>query len=110
VDGRAETREQVEAYIVGLLAKDLEQDEAELRAELTDVGPEMPYDSVLLVELMTRVEKQFGVRLNPSLQTARDMRSVRSFAERVCDELDAVHSRPNASAPDSTEGSDDDER
>jgi acyl carrier protein len=109
MDERSETREQVEALIIGLLAEDLKRDEADLRAELTDAGPEMPYDSILLVELMTRVEKRFGVRLDPSLQTALDMRSVRSFAERVCDELDAACCRRATATSDATKESDDDE-
>lgn len=91
--GRVELREQAETLILQLLAEELGRDAADLRAELTDAGQEMPYDSLLLVELMTQVESRFGVRLQPSLQTARDMRSVRSFAERVCDEVDAARSR-----------------
>jgi acyl carrier protein len=102
------TRDEVEDFILGLLAEDEDRDVEELRAELVGAGADMPYDSILLVELMGRVEVRFGVRLEPSPQTARDMRSVRTFAERVCAELDEIaHAQqPSESA---TEGDGGDE-
>lgn len=83
----AALQSEIETYIIGLLAADQGRDPNEVRAELTATGPEMPYDSILLVELMTRVSERYGVRFNATYATALDMRSVRSFAERVCHEL-----------------------
>jgi acyl carrier protein len=91
------TRDEVEEFILGLLAAEEGRDVEELRAELVGAGADMPYDSILLVELMGRVEMRFGVRLEPSPQTARDMRSVRTFAERVCAELDQIGRAPESS-------------
>jgi len=82
-------RDEVEQFILELLAEGKDYDAAQLREELAACGADMPYDSVLLVELMTKVEARFGVRLRTDLPTARDMRSIRSFAERVCDERHA---------------------
>ncbi|MFD1145668.1 hypothetical protein [Saccharothrix hoggarensis] len=82
-------RSRVEDFILERLAL-LEQCEVdELRERLLADGAEMPYDSVVLVELMTTVEEHFGVRLPLELATARDMRAIGSFARRVCEELDA---------------------
>ncbi|WP_275295110.1 phosphopantetheine-binding protein [Amycolatopsis sp. La24] len=90
MDDRVVTREEVEEYIVGLLAEEFERDAEELMSELAALSPEMPCDSVLLVELMTRVSARFGVRFEATFETARDMRSVRGFADRVCEELAAT--------------------
>jgi acyl carrier protein len=90
VDDRVVPREEVEEYIVGLLAEECERDADELLAELVELSPEMPCDSVILVELMTRVSARFGVRFEATFETARDMRSVRGFADRVCAELAAT--------------------
>lgn len=89
VEDRVVSREEVEVYIISLLAEEFQQDADELLAELVELAPEMPCDSVILVELMTRVSARFGVRFEANLQTARDMRSVRGFADRVCAELAA---------------------
>jgi acyl carrier protein len=102
VDDHTALRGEIETYIIELLAVDQERDADELRAELIATGPDMGYDSVLLVELMTRVGERYGVRFKATYATARDMRSVRSFAERVCDELVAsahLTAQPPASSP-----------
>ncbi|MGC7102752.1 acyl carrier protein [Amycolatopsis lurida] len=85
----AATREDVEQFIIELLAAEQGLDPTQLREELSARGADLPYDSVLLVELMTLVERRFNVRLRTDLPTTRDMRSIRSFAERVIDELAA---------------------
>ncbi len=98
----AALRGEIETYIIELLAVDQGRDPDELRAELTTTGPEMAYDSILLVELMTRVSERYGVRFEATYATALDMRSVRSFAERVCHELVASAqpvAQPPASSP-----------
>lgn len=91
--------DKVESFILELLAEEERRDVEELRAELAAAGSDLPYDSTLLVELMTRVRDRFGVKLKPTLETARDMRSVRGFAERVCLELDAASDGPDHENP-----------
>jgi acyl carrier protein len=90
VGGRVVTREEVEEYVVELLAEEFEREPGELLAELVELSPDMPCDSVILVELMTRVSARFGVRFEATFETALDMRSVRGFADRVCAELAAA--------------------
>ncbi|WP_410574266.1 acyl carrier protein [Amycolatopsis sp. cmx-4-61] len=87
VGDRAVTRDEVEKFIIGLLADEFDRDADELLAELVELSPDMPCDSVILVELMTRVSARFGVQFEATFSTARDMRSVRGFADRVLDEL-----------------------
>jgi acyl carrier protein len=82
----------VESFILARLAEEDQRDVDELREELLVHGAEMPYDSILLVELLSTVRERFGVKLKPTQETARAMRSVRGFAERVCIELDAADS------------------
>ena len=83
MESRDTTLEQIEAYILELLAADTEDDPDRLRTELAALNSEMPIDSLLLVEVMTRVEARFGVRLEPTEDTAKQMSSVRAFAELV---------------------------
>jgi acyl carrier protein len=97
VEHCTELRVEIENYIIELLATDQGRDPDEVRAELTATGPEMPYDSILLVELMTRVSDRYGVQFKATYATALAMRSVRSFAERVCQEL--VESAQHAAQP-----------
>ncbi|MBN6040069.1 acyl carrier protein [Amycolatopsis sp. 195334CR] len=99
MDPHAELRDEVEQFIIERLAEEKRCDPVQLREDLSALGAHMPYDSIQLVEVMTKVEARFGVRLRTDLPTARDMRSVRSFAERVCDELDATASQPAATTP-----------
>lgn len=96
MDDRNAVRDEVEQFIVGLLADEFERDADELHAELVAASPDMQCDSVILVELMTRVSARFGVRFEATFSTARDMRSVRGFAERVCDELAAAQPAPES--------------
>lgn len=85
---------EVESFILAELARREGCTPEELRARLLEKGEEMAYDSIVLVAVMTSVETEFGVRLKVDLPTARDMRSVRSFAERVCEEMANADAAP----------------
>jgi acyl carrier protein len=98
VDDRDGQVREIEDFIVELLAGEDGLEPARLHAELSAVTPEMPFDSVRLVAVMAQVEKRYQVRLQADLPTARDMRSIRSFAERVSDAMDA-HRLTGAAAP-----------
>jgi acyl carrier protein len=73
----------IEDLIVALLAAEMERDIDEYRSELAAAGPSLPCDSVIAVEIMTEVEKRCGVRLRLDADTARAMRSVRTYAALV---------------------------
>jgi acyl carrier protein len=69
--------------VVQLLAEERQEAEADTRAWLEEAGREMPIDSLLIVEILARVEDEFGVRIPADADAARSMRSVRMFAETV---------------------------
>lgn len=77
------TLEEIEDVIVALLAAELGEDLDEYRAELAAAGPSLPCDSVIAVEIMVKVEQRCGVQLELNAETARAMRSVKSFAALV---------------------------
>lgn len=69
--------------VVRLLAEERQEPEADTRAWLEEAGREMPIDSLLIVEILARVEEECGVRIPADADAARSMRSVRTFAETV---------------------------
>ena len=69
--------------IIDLIASDTHRDSGELRRELEALGRELPVDSLLAVEVLARVEQQFGVRVPPTVESSRNMRSVRRFAQAI---------------------------
>jgi acyl carrier protein len=75
--------EQIIDVVVRLLAEERGQQEAEVRDDLEDGGWELPIDSLRIVEILTRVEQEFGVEVPADVDSARSMRSVRSFAEVI---------------------------
>lgn len=75
--------------IVDLLAEDARRDPGQLHAELTELGDELPIDSLLAVDVLTRVQDATATFLPATEETARAMRSVRGFARAVCRRLDA---------------------
>lgn len=85
---------EVESFILAELARREGCTPEDLRARLLENGEEMAYDSIVLIAVMTKVEAEFGVRLEVDLSMALAMRSVRSFAERVCQELTSTTTEP----------------
>jgi len=81
------TSEEITLLIIELLAELQERDPSEIQAELVDGGPELPIDSLLIVEILTRVEGHFGISIPADATAARSTRSVRAFTRTV---LDAV--------------------
>ena len=81
------TAELTVSHVIGvvvlLLAEEREESEAETRTWLEAAGREMPIDSLLIVEILARVEEECGVRIPADADAARSMRSVRTFAETV---------------------------
>jgi acyl carrier protein len=69
--------------VVRLLAEERGEPEADVRDELEEGGWELPIDSLRLVEILTKVEQEFGVEVPADVDSARSMRGVRAFAEVV---------------------------
>ena len=73
--------------VIDLLAEAEERPVSEVMAELAVSEPELLIDSLRIVEILTRVEKRYGVCLPADPVTARSTRSVLSFARAVVDAI-----------------------
>ncbi|MEV0478355.1 phosphopantetheine-binding protein [Streptomyces prunicolor] len=62
------------------LAELQDRDPDELRMELEEAGEELPVDSILIVEILTRIEERYGISVPADEEAARSTRSVRTFA------------------------------
>ena len=75
----------IEDLTIELLAEEAKCSPVEMRQRLEEAGDDLPIDSILLVEVIVRVEDRYGVHLPTTLDTARNLRSVRDFAVMVYD-------------------------
>jgi acyl carrier protein len=73
--------------IIDFLAELQDKDPSDLRAELSAGGAELPVDSLLIVEILTRLEEHFGVSIPADAEAARSTRSVRAFSRTVLDSI-----------------------
>ena len=73
----------IEDLTIGFLAEEAKCSPAEMRQCLEEGGGALPIDSILLVEVVARVEERCGVHLPTTLETAQNLRSVRDFAVMV---------------------------
>ena len=71
--------------VVELLAAERNVSAETVMAELSVGGEMLPIDSLLLQEILVRVDERFGVQLPDTVETARSMASVRSFAQAIVD-------------------------
>jgi acyl carrier protein len=69
--------------VIRLLSEERGESEVDTRAWLEEAGRELPIDSLLIVEILTKVEQECGVTIPADVEAARSMRSVVSFAETV---------------------------
>lgn len=79
----APTRTEIEEVILELLAEDLGVAAGGLREELGAAGPQLPVDSLIMVEILTRVEARFGIKVEETAATAFALRSVADFVELI---------------------------
>lgn len=79
--------EEIVAVVIEFLAELEARPVDEVRAELQDAGAELPVDSVLIVEILTRVEEHYGIAIPADRQSAQATRSVRAFAAAVQDAI-----------------------
>ena len=87
VDEGIMTEREVEDIVLELLAAEQGLDAGQLRERLEAEGAEMPFDSILMMEVLVSVEKRCGVRIPPDPDTARTMSSVRDFARKIVELL-----------------------
>jgi acyl carrier protein len=73
----------IEDFTIGLLAEEAKCSPDEMRQHLEEAGGDLPIDSILLVEVVVRVEERYGVHLATTLETVFNLRSVRDFAVMV---------------------------
>ncbi|WP_329421287.1 acyl carrier protein [Streptomyces sp. NBC_01268] len=69
--------------IVEFLAELQDRDPDELRMELEEASEELSVDSILIVEILTRIEERYGISVPADEEAARSTRSVRTFATTV---------------------------
>ena len=79
------TTSDVVDVVVKLLAAERDISAEAMMAELAADGDMLPIDSLLLQEILARVEEQFEVQLPDTVETARSMASVRAFAQAIVD-------------------------
>lgn len=77
------TEDDIEWLIIELIAQENGQDAADLLEELSLAGEHLPVDSLLAAEVLARVQEQCGVELPTDAETAKALRSVKSFAQAV---------------------------
>lgn len=77
------TKDDIEWLIIQLIAEDNAMDAADLLNELAAAGEHLPVDSLLAAEVLARVQEAVRVELPTTAETARALRSVKSFAEAV---------------------------
>jgi acyl carrier protein len=87
------TKEDIEWLIIELMAQDNGQAAADLLEELGARGEHLPVDSLLAAEVLARVQEQCGVELPTSAETAKALRSVKTFAQAVWDLLPEEHGK-----------------
>jgi acyl carrier protein len=80
-------RSQIEDLIINLYAETENKDPIKLRVELERGGGELPIDSLLAVEILVGVQEKCGVELPTSVESAKNLTSVSSFAQAMLDEI-----------------------
>ncbi|WP_167368176.1 phosphopantetheine-binding protein [Streptomyces agglomeratus] len=75
--------------VIDFLAEHQGRPSQELYEELAARGQDLPVDSVLVMEILARIEQYFKVRIPADAEAGRSLRSVWAFAETVHDSLQA---------------------
>lgn len=77
------TVDEIADLVIGLLAEKAGIPAGQMRAQLEAEGPELPVDSVLIVEVLSKVQEACGARIPVNAETARSTGSVMAFARTV---------------------------
>lgn len=90
----SQTVQEIVEIVIGFLAEQQGREFEEVHEELAARGQELPVDSVLLMEILARVEERFGVSVPADAEAGRSLRSVWAFAETVYDTMQAKEQQP----------------
>ncbi|WP_308294976.1 acyl carrier protein [Streptomyces sp. Tu10] len=82
--------DEIVSVVITLLAELQDTPADVLFQELAKAGTELPVDSLLIVEILTRVEERYVIAIPADRQAAQATRSVHAFARAV---LDAITER-----------------
>jgi acyl carrier protein len=83
VAGKGLTVEEIAGIVIGLLADKAGVPADQMRADLEATGPGLPVDSVLIAEILSRVEEACGARVPADAEAARSTGSVMALARTV---------------------------
>jgi acyl carrier protein len=92
------SRRDIENVIIIFLAELQGQQPDELRSKLEIAGEQLPVDSLLLVEILVQVQEVYGIELPASVESAKNLVSVTSFAQAISDEIAKRSTATGASA------------
>ncbi|MEU1542035.1 acyl carrier protein [Actinacidiphila glaucinigra] len=82
-----QTVHEIVDIVIEFLAEYQNRSVEEVHEELAAKGQELPVDSVLIMEILARVESHFGVSVPADAEAGRSLRSVWAFAETVYDTM-----------------------
>ncbi|MFI9780523.1 acyl carrier protein [Streptomyces sp. NPDC051956] len=85
----SQTVQQIVDIVISFLAEHQDRAVEDVYEELAARGEELPVDSVLVMEILARVEEHFGVSVPADAEAGRSLRSVWAFAETVYDTMQA---------------------
>jgi acyl carrier protein len=80
-----ESVQEIVDMVIEFLAEYRDMPTDELYEELAAKGSDLPVDSVLVVEILARVEQRYGISVPADAEAGRSLRSVWAFAETVHD-------------------------
>ncbi|MEU9015713.1 acyl carrier protein [Streptomyces sp. NPDC048479] len=79
--------QEIVEIVIAFLAEYQQRPMEDVHEELAAKGQDLPVDSVLVMEILARVEDHFGVSVAADAEAGRSLRSVWAFAETVYDTL-----------------------
>ncbi|MFD3580804.1 acyl carrier protein [Streptomyces sp. NPDC058644] len=80
--------------VIDFLAEKQDRPVEDVYEELAARGQELPVDSVLIMEILARIEEHFQVRVPADAEAGRSLRSVWAFAETVYDTMQSKEQQP----------------
>ncbi|MFJ4246463.1 acyl carrier protein [Streptomyces iakyrus] len=79
--------------VIDFLAEHQDRPSHDVHEELAARGQDLPVDSVLIMEVLARIERHFEVSVPADAEAGRSLRSVWAFAETVYDTMQAKEQR-----------------
>ncbi|MEU6071050.1 acyl carrier protein [Streptomyces sp. NPDC047082] len=75
--------------VIDFLAEHQDRPRSDVYEELAAQGQDLPVDSVLIMEILARIEQHFDVTIPADAEAGRSLRSVWAFSETVYDTMQA---------------------